>query len=191
MGHYNGNLQFQCELHYVPSSLFLTDAIWQVKADKCDCKWLNAHFKNNIGIFFCSHPKGFGCAAQKEHERKALSCVFATKTRESVHLSNGTDTTSGMSPSGTSLFIHIPAWSRQALTQKLKSVKIVSVDRDLSSLVEACWSKVITERQQMLEEAYKMEMSASHRAQTGAVSMSDISPLWEEMAHKAWLLHIG
>lgn len=57
--------------------------------------------------------------------------------------------------------------------------------------MEACWSKVITERQQVLEEAYKMEMSASHRAQTGPVSMGDISPLWEEMAHKAWLLHIG
>lgn len=42
----------------------------------------------------------------------------------------------------------------------------------------------------MLEEAYKMEMSASHRAQD-PVSMSDISPLWEEMAHRAWLLHIG
>lgn len=43
----------------------------------------------------------------------------------------------------------------------------------------------------MLEEAYKMEISASHRAQTGPVSMSDISPLWEEVAQKAWLLHIG
>lgn len=43
----------------------------------------------------------------------------------------------------------------------------------------------------MLEEAYKMEMSASHRAQTGPVRMCDVSPLWEEMAHKAWLLHIG
>ncbi|XP_011601683.2 WD repeat- and FYVE domain-containing protein 4 isoform X2 [Takifugu rubripes] len=127
-----------------------------------------ATYNSNVNFITCllhclllmrsgSHPKGFGCAAQKEHERKALSCVFATETRESVH-SNRTDTT--------------------------------SVDRDLSSLVEACWSKVITERQQMLEEAYKMEMSASHRAQTGPVSMSDISPLWEEMAHKAWLLHI-
>lgn len=67
----------------------------------------------------------------------------------------------------------------------------LSVDREIASLVEACWSKVITERQQMLEEAYKIEMSASHRAQTGPLSMSDISPLWEEMAHKAWLLHIG
>lgn len=55
--------------------------------------------------FFCSHPKGFGCAAQKEQERKALSCVFATKTRESVHLSNGTDATSGTS--GTGLFIYL------------------------------------------------------------------------------------
>lgn len=59
------------------------------------------------------------------------------------------------------------------------------------SLVEACWSKVMTERQHMLEETYKMEISSSHQVQTGPVSMSDISPLWEEMAHKAWLLHTG
>lgn len=67
----------------------------------------------------------------------------------------------------------------------------VSVDKDIASIIEACWSKVITERQQMLEEAYKMEMSARHRPQAGPVCMSDISPLWEEMAYKAWLLHIG
>lgn len=43
----------------------------------------------------------------------------------------------------------------------------------------------------MLEETYKMEMSSSHQVQTGPVGMSDISPLWEEMAHKAWLFHTG
>lgn len=64
-------------------------------------------------------------------------------------------------------------------------------DRELVSLSEACWSKVMTERQHMLEETYKMEISASHTAEKRPVSMSDISALWEEMAHKAWLLHTG
>ncbi|XP_030603864.1 WD repeat- and FYVE domain-containing protein 4 isoform X2 [Archocentrus centrarchus] len=66
----------------------------------------------------------------------------------------------------------------------------VSTDESqLVSLVEACWSKVISERQHMLEETYKIEISASHKAQTEPVGMNDISPLWEEMARKAWLLH--
>lgn len=67
----------------------------------------------------------------------------------------------------------------------------VSDDRELVSLVEACWSKVMMERQHTLEETYKIEISASHTAETGPVSMTNISPLWEEMAHKAWLLHTG
>ncbi|XP_069395233.1 WD repeat- and FYVE domain-containing protein 4 isoform X2 [Paralichthys olivaceus] len=62
--------------------------------------------------------------------------------------------------------------------------------RELVSLAEACWSKVMVERQHMLEETYKIEISATHRTKKGSVSMTDISPLWEEMAHKAWLLHI-
>ncbi|XP_078016803.1 WD repeat- and FYVE domain-containing protein 4 isoform X2 [Epinephelus lanceolatus] len=63
-------------------------------------------------------------------------------------------------------------------------------DKELVSLAEACWSKVMTERQHTLEETYKIEISASPTAETGPVSMTDISPLWEETAHKTWLLHI-
>ncbi|XP_041866182.1 WD repeat- and FYVE domain-containing protein 4 isoform X2 [Melanotaenia boesemani] len=63
-------------------------------------------------------------------------------------------------------------------------------DRQLVSLAEACWSKVLSERQHMLEETYKIEISANHTAAANPVSMTNISPLWEEMACKAWLLHI-
>ena len=63
--------------------------------------------------------------------------------------------------------------------------------RELVSLAEACWSKVMAERQRTLEETYKIEISATHRTEKGSVSMTDISPLWEETANKAWLLHIG
>lgn len=64
-------------------------------------------------------------------------------------------------------------------------------DRELVSSAEACWSKVMMERQSSLEETYKIEISVTHTAEMGPVSMTDISPLWEEMAHKAWLLHTG
>ncbi|XP_045926188.1 WD repeat- and FYVE domain-containing protein 4 isoform X1 [Micropterus dolomieu] len=66
---------------------------------------------------------------------------------------------------------------------------VTTDESELVSLAEACWSKVLTERQHTLEETYKIEISASHTAETGPVSMTDISPLWEETAHKAWLLH--
>lgn len=64
-------------------------------------------------------------------------------------------------------------------------------NRELVSLAEDCWSKVMIERQQTLEESYKIEISVTQTAEMGPVSMSDISPLWEEMAHKAWLQHTG
>ncbi|XP_044228580.1 WD repeat- and FYVE domain-containing protein 4 isoform X3 [Thunnus albacares] len=60
-------------------------------------------------------------------------------------------------------------------------------DKELVSMAEACWSKVMTERQHTLEETYKIEISASQTTEKGPVSMTDISPLWEETAHKAWL----
>lgn len=67
----------------------------------------------------------------------------------------------------------------------------ISDDSQLVSLAVACWSKVILERQQMLEESYKIEISVSHTVKTKHVSMTDISPLWEEMAFKTWLLYTG
>ncbi|XP_008289614.1 WD repeat- and FYVE domain-containing protein 4 isoform X2 [Stegastes partitus] len=68
-------------------------------------------------------------------------------------------------------------------------VDITTGDTQMVSLAEACWSKVMSERQHVLEETFKIEISASPTAETRPVSMTDISPLWEEMAHKAWQLH--
>ncbi|XP_056147480.1 WD repeat- and FYVE domain-containing protein 4 [Lampris incognitus] len=57
---------------------------------------------------------------------------------------------------------------------------------ELASLVEACWSRVMAERRHSLEDTYKLELSAGQRVQTGGVSMSDISPLWQEIAQNTW-----
>ncbi|KAM3862933.1 LOW QUALITY PROTEIN: WD repeat- and FYVE domain-containing protein 4 [Diretmus argenteus] len=62
-------------------------------------------------------------------------------------------------------------------------------ESELLTLVEDCWSKVMTERRHTLEDTYKIEISANHTARTEPVSMTDISPLWEEMAHKAWQIY--
>uniref|UniRef100_A0A3Q2NX03 WDFY family member 4 n=1 Tax=Fundulus heteroclitus TaxID=8078 RepID=A0A3Q2NX03_FUNHE len=106
-----------------------------------------ATFNANVNFITCllhclllirsgSYPEGFGCVAQKGHNKK-------------------------------------------------------SNDKELVSLVEACWSKVLSERQHMLEESLKVEISASSATETKPVTMTEISPLWEEMAHKAWQLYTG
>ncbi|KAF3708270.1 WD repeat- and FYVE domain-containing protein 4 [Channa argus] len=87
-------------------------------------------------------------------------------------------------------FSHWFAYKTRQSTGFSNRADITTDDTELVSLVEACWSKVMMERQHTLEETYKIEISASHTAETGPVSMSDISPLWEETAHKSWLLHI-
>ncbi|XP_068597101.1 WD repeat- and FYVE domain-containing protein 4 [Brachionichthys hirsutus] len=66
---------------------------------------------------------------------------------------------------------------------------VTADDGELLSLAESCWYKVLMERQHTLEETYKIELSASRTGKTKPVSMTDISPLWEEIAHKTWLLY--
>lgn len=58
-------------------------------------------------------------------------------------------------------------------------------------LVENTWSRVMQERRQALEEAYKIDLSAKPAGKEGQVSMVDVSPLWEETATKAWQLFMG
>lgn len=62
---------------------------------------------------------------------------------------------------------------------------------ELMSLAESVWSKILTERRTILEDTYKIELSANQTQRMGPVSMSDISPLWEETALKVWQLYTG
>ncbi|KAJ8418170.1 hypothetical protein AAFF_G00138790 [Aldrovandia affinis] len=48
----------------------------------------------------------------------------------------------------------------------------------------------MVERRHVLEETYKMEVSAKQGSREGPVSVADISPLWEETTLKAWQLFI-
>ncbi|XP_028278514.1 WD repeat- and FYVE domain-containing protein 4 isoform X2 [Parambassis ranga] len=80
--------------------------------------------------------------------------------------------------------------SKRQTTLLSNGANTMTDDSELVSLAEACWSKAMSERQHMLEESCKMEISVSNTAEKKPVSMTDISPLWEEMVHKAWLLHI-
>lgn len=73
----------------------------------------------------------------------------------------------------------------------LYMVVILVVESELMLLVESTWNRVMGERRQALEEAYKIDLSAKPGSKEGQVSMGDVSPLWEETAMKAWQLFIG
>ncbi|XP_049337281.1 WD repeat- and FYVE domain-containing protein 4 isoform X1 [Astyanax mexicanus] len=64
------------------------------------------------------------------------------------------------------------------------------MESELMKLVENIWSKVMLERRQSLEEAYKIDLSAKQAGREVPVSMMDVSPLWEETAEKAWQVFI-
>ncbi|XP_072534107.1 WD repeat- and FYVE domain-containing protein 4 isoform X2 [Salminus brasiliensis] len=64
------------------------------------------------------------------------------------------------------------------------------MESELMMLVESIWSKVMLERRQSLEEAYKIDLSAKQAGRELPVSMTDVSPLWEETAVKAWQVFI-
>lgn len=70
-------------------------------------------------------------------------------------------------------------------------VVILVVESELMLLVESTWNRVMQERRQALEEAYKIDLSAKPGSKEGQVSMGDVSPLWEETAMKSWQLFIG
>lgn len=122
--------------------------------------------------------------AQKGHKKK--SNPLPRRSKSPSNLSNGADITTGLIPFFRD-FMFI------SLLRKYKKCVFVCFldDKQLVSLAEACWSKVVSERQHILEESYKVEISASSTTETKPVSMTEISPLWEEMAHKAWQLYTG
>ncbi|KAI1894299.1 hypothetical protein AGOR_G00114390 [Albula goreensis] len=64
------------------------------------------------------------------------------------------------------------------------------VETELTAMVDSTWSKLIAERRHMLEDTYKMEVSAKPGSRDGPVSIADVSPLWEETVLKAWQLFI-
>ncbi|XP_076599423.1 WD repeat- and FYVE domain-containing protein 4 isoform X1 [Chaetodon auriga] len=163
-------LYFLCQPRHSQEEKEAVTRALQTFMDRWDV--VMATYNSNVNFVMCllrclllirsgSYPEGFGYVAQKVLNRKASSHLFVTKTRLSARLSNGADVATSMSAD----------------------------DRNLVSLAEACWSKVMTERQHTLEETCKIEISLSRTAETGPTSMTDISPLWEEMLEKAWLIH--
>ncbi|XP_019902981.2 WD repeat- and FYVE domain-containing protein 4 isoform X2 [Esox lucius] len=67
--------------------------------------------------------------------------------------------------------------------------QVPDADKELMSLVESVWCRTLAERRALLEDTYKIELSANQAQRTGPVSMSDLSPLWQETSVKVWQLY--
>ncbi|XP_016084845.1 WD repeat- and FYVE domain-containing protein 4-like [Sinocyclocheilus grahami] len=85
------------------------------------------------------------------------------------------------------IFLHK---NNRVMSQTIVTDSAEVVESELMLLVESTWNRVMRERRQALEEAYKIDLSAKSGSKEGQVSMGDVSPLWEETAMKAWQLFI-
>ncbi|XP_039629915.1 WD repeat- and FYVE domain-containing protein 4 isoform X2 [Polypterus senegalus] len=61
-----------------------------------------------------------------------------------------------------------------------------AVQSELLYLLECTWNKVLSERRHTLEDTYKIDLSVKQGHTATGVSISEITPLWEETANKAW-----
>ncbi|XP_060728472.1 WD repeat- and FYVE domain-containing protein 4 isoform X2 [Tachysurus vachellii] len=81
---------------------------------------------------------------------------------------------------------HLFPHKNTRMTSPVDIPNSAEVESELLKLVESTWDMVMKERRQSLEEAYKIDLSAKQAGKETLVSMSDVSPLWEEIAMKSW-----
>ncbi|KAG7334069.1 hypothetical protein KOW79_002476 [Hemibagrus wyckioides] len=91
---------------------------------------------------------------------------------------------------GKKIWRHLFPHKNTQMTAPVDIPNSAEVESELLKLVESTWDMVMQERRQSLEEAYKIDLSAKQAGKETLVSMSDVSPLWEEIAMKSWQVFI-
>ncbi|KAK3573074.1 hypothetical protein QTP86_012277 [Hemibagrus guttatus] len=91
---------------------------------------------------------------------------------------------------GKKIWRHLFPHKNTRMTAPVDIPNSAEVESELLKLVESTWDMVMQERRQSLEEAYKVDLSAKQAGKEALVSMSDVSPLWEEIAMKSWQVFI-
>ncbi|XP_072138983.1 WD repeat- and FYVE domain-containing protein 4 isoform X2 [Mobula birostris] len=66
-----------------------------------------------------------------------------------------------------------------------------SVHREVFDLVEWVWNHLMVQRRSTLEDYYKIDLSVKQGSSEKVIDISELSPLWEESATKAWLQYIA
>ncbi|MGH0139782.1 UNVERIFIED_CONTAM: hypothetical protein FKN15_070093 [Acipenser sinensis] len=62
----------------------------------------------------------------------------------------------------------------------------LDVQSEPLKLVETTWSKLMSERRRTLEDTYKIDLFVKQGNSDSGMNISEITPLWEEIASKAW-----
>ncbi|XP_069096980.1 WD repeat- and FYVE domain-containing protein 4 isoform X1 [Pleurodeles waltl] len=65
------------------------------------------------------------------------------------------------------------------------------VQEEVLKMVERVWELLISQRRQALEDTYKMDLSVKPGQLESRLKISDVTPLWEEAAAKAWQHYLG
>ncbi|XP_019355019.2 WD repeat- and FYVE domain-containing protein 4 [Alligator mississippiensis] len=60
------------------------------------------------------------------------------------------------------------------------------VQQEILKIIDVIWRQLISQRQQVLEDTYKMDLSVKAGDREREVKILEITPLWEEMMAKAW-----
>uniref|UniRef100_UPI00398F68DA WD repeat- and FYVE domain-containing protein 4 n=1 Tax=Pristiophorus japonicus TaxID=55135 RepID=UPI00398F68DA len=72
-----------------------------------------------------------------------------------------------------------------------ESIHTQDVQKEVMDSVEWIWNHLISQRRQALEDSYKIDLSVKQKSTENVVGISEVSPLWEESATKAWHQYIG
>ncbi|XP_067828723.1 WD repeat- and FYVE domain-containing protein 4 [Heptranchias perlo] len=88
-------------------------------------------------------------------------------------------------------------WSLQSSSNSeeydgsFESIHTQDVQKEVMDSVEWVWTHLMSQRRQTLEDSYKIDLSVKQRSNENVVGISEISPLWEESATKAWHQYIA
>lgn len=205
---YSGTITADCRglLHFVADQIVMVLENGQTQKDKILSELYSSI--NRVTLFFLSQPQHF--QQDKEVVIRTLETVLdrwdVVMATYNANVNFITCfvycllmTRSGRYPEGfecTSGKLHYRNASSQIFPAKIRhddnktiSNSSTADDQKLESLLEACWSRLMKERQSMLEESFKTEISAGDTGKTQPIQMTAISPLWEEIVHKGWQLY--
>ncbi|XP_078386858.1 WD repeat- and FYVE domain-containing protein 4 [Cetorhinus maximus] len=72
-----------------------------------------------------------------------------------------------------------------------EAIHSVETQRDIMDSVEWVWNHLMSQRRQALEESYNIDLSVKQKSSENVIDFSEVSPLWEESATKAWQQYIA
>lgn len=87
------------------------------------------------------------------------------------------------------MFCVWPSWHRLGRPPSLCYVLSLLVQNNIQKSVRALWQKLVAQRRQTLEDAFKIDLSV--KAGENEVKIEEVTPLWEETMLRAWQHYLG